>query len=254
MNRQGIWTSTSDTGWALIALGDYFRGKSFGEKPVKITVSQDGRPPETGLIEARQSFSLPLDPQTFLRQPEVKIEAETDSDLLYTLSLTFPRVDYGTKGYLRGFRIHKIIENIDGTKEIRVGDVVKVKINIETDEPHRFVVLDDPLPAGLVAINSAIKTEERVGAREAGGPQEDWEGWDPLEGLFKFVPSFFEIREDRVLAFRDQLWRGGYQYAYYARAVCEGDFIMSSTKIQLMYEPEIVSFTPVERVVIKGRP
>ena len=254
MNRQGIWTSTSDTGWALIALGDYFRGKSFGEKPVKITVSQDGRPPETGLIEARQSFSLPLDPQTFLRQPEVKIEAETDSDLLYTLSLTFPRVDYGTKGYLRGFRIHKIIENIDGTKEIRVGDVVKVKINIETDEPHRFVVLDDPLPAGLVAINSAIKTEERVGARETGGPQEDWEGWDPLEGLFKFVPSFFEIREDRVLAFRDQLWRGGYQYAYYARAVCEGDFIMSSTKIQLMYEPEIVSFTPVERVVIKGRP
>ena len=42
-----------------------------------------------------------------------------------------------------------------------MGDIVevKLKINIKNRAPN-YVVLDDPLPAGFVAINSAIKTEE----------------------------------------------------------------------------------------------
>jgi uncharacterized protein YfaS (alpha-2-macroglobulin family) len=115
-------------------------------------------------------------------------------------------------------------------------------------------VVDDPLPAGLVAINSAIKTEERVGPRRRGSDEEEDEYWDYWEGGFiKFVPSFFEIRDDRVLVFKDSTWRGQYQYAYYARAVCEGEFVMPSTKIQLMYEPDTISLTPVEKFVIGGR-
>jgi len=61
------------------------------------------------------------------------------------------------------------------------------------------------------------------------------------------------MRDDRVLAFRDRLWRGNYQYSYYARAVCEGEFIMPSTKIQLMYAPDTASFTPAQKVSILGR-
>ena len=37
------------------------------------------------------------------------------------------------------------------------------------------------------------------------------------------------------------------------RAVCEGEFVMPSTKVQLMYEPDTASFTPVGKVVIEGR-
>ncbi len=37
-----------------------------------------------------------------------------------------------------------------------------------------------------------------------------------------FYPNFFEIREDRVLAFRDRVYPGKYRFEYYARAVCEG--------------------------------
>jgi uncharacterized protein YfaS (alpha-2-macroglobulin family) len=128
-----------------------------------------------------------------------------------------------------------------------------VKLTIEADGPYHFIVVDDPLPAGLVAINSAIKTEERVGPKEKSSDEEDDYWWDWGGGLAKFIPSFFEIRDDRVLVFKDEAWRGQFQYTYYARAVCEGEFVMPSTKIQLMYEPETIALTPMKKMVIRGR-
>ncbi len=256
VNKQGIWTSTSDTGWALVALGEYFGGKSFSREPIRITVRQEGGVETRGVVEPNGSFTQLLEPEAFLKGPQVTIESDVDTDLLYMLSLTFPRVDYAVKGHLRGFRVHKVIENTDGSKEIKVGDIVKVKIDIDTDRDSSYVVLDDPLPAGLVAINSAIKTEERVGPKRGrSGDTEwyDWDIWDFEGGFYTFVPSFFEIRTDRVLAFKDRIWKSQYQYSYYARAVCEGEFVMPSTKVQLMYEPDVASFTPMDRIVIKAR-
>jgi alpha-2-macroglobulin len=255
-NRQGIWTSTSDTGWALVALGEYLKGKSFSNKPVSITLRQAGKPAVMDLVDPLKSFTFVLDPESFLKKPEIALSADDNVDLIYMLSLTFPRIDFASKGYTKGFKIQKAIENMDGSREIKVGDIVKVKLTIEPENSYSFLVVDDPLPAGLVAINSAIKTEERVGPkrRSPEGTEEEDDYWGEWEaGFFKFVPSFFEIRDDRVLVFKDHIWRGSYQYAYYARAVCEGEFLMPSTKIQLMYEPDTFSLTPVEKVVIRGR-
>jgi len=258
INRQGIWTSTSDTGWALLALGDYFKGRSFSQRPVGIILRQAGHPATMDLIEPNRSITVALDAESFLRSTELTLSADADVDLIYMLSLTFPRVDYASRGYEKGFRIRKTLENMDGSKEINVGDIVKVKLEIETEGDYTYLVLDDPLPAGLVAINSAIKTEERVGTKKrrfSDGGEEDGDEWDVWweAGFYQFIPSFFEIREDRILVFKDRAWKGPYQYAYYARAVCEGEFVMPSTKIQLMYEPNTFSLTPVDKVVVKGR-
>ena len=67
------------------------------------------------------------------------------------------------------------------------------------------------------------------------------------------MPNHFELRDDRVLAFRNQAWKGTYQYAYYARAVCEGEFVLPPTKVQLMYEPYVVSYTPAGTFVVMAR-
>ena len=42
LDRQGIWTTTSSTGWALLALGDYYKGQKFGTEPGELTISQPG--------------------------------------------------------------------------------------------------------------------------------------------------------------------------------------------------------------------
>jgi len=256
MNREGIWTSTSDTGWSLVALAEYFKGANFTGKPIKVTLRQEGRQETNILLNPRDSYYYQLDSASFLRKPSVNIASEGGADLIYMLSLTFPRTDLAEKGYSKGFRIHKTIENMDGSKEIKVGDVVKVRIDIETEDRqgYNYIVVDDPLPAGLVAINTAIKTEEAVPKTDSSSSEDYyWDEWDGETGAFRFTPNHFEMRDDRVLAFKDRAWGGRYQYSYYARAVCEGSFVMPSAKVQLMYEPDIASFTPMGQLVIYGR-
>ena len=121
-----------------------------------------------------------------------------------------------------------------------------------------------------MAINSAIKTEEVVpkkGRKKAAHYDEDgeyqddddadggyyWGDWDYTGGFSRFVPNYFEIRNDRVIAFKDRSWRGRYQYSYYARAVIEGEFVMPSSKIQMMYDPSVVSYTPTEKITVEPR-
>jgi uncharacterized protein YfaS (alpha-2-macroglobulin family) len=275
MNPDGIWTSTSDTSWSLIALSEYFGGGKTDMRPANVTVKQNGKLVEAFTIEPGSYRTVALDPKEFLKSAQYSIFTSSDQTLLYKLALTFPRTDYAKSGYSNGFEIHKTVKNTDNTNIIKVGDIVevKLKINIKNNAPN-YVVLDDPLPAGFVAINSAIKTEEagiakkklkrlmqsNDGEGDEGGESDGEFGegfgwndyyWDPY-GYYRFTPNFLEIRNDRLLAFRNRAWNGIYEYSYYARAVCEGEFVMPSTKIQLMYDPDVVAYTPQGKIVIKG--
>jgi uncharacterized protein YfaS (alpha-2-macroglobulin family) len=253
VNNRGIWTSTSDTGWSLFALHEYFKGAQFSEDTIKVSVDQANGQLQTIDLPARGFQTLALDPGAFLRTPRLTLTAEGDTTILYRVELAFPRVDYAEKGHSNGFKVWKEIQNMDGGEIIRVGDIVEVKVFIrrEGDHYYRYVVLDDPLPAGLVAVNSALKTEESPAGGRSADEERYW--YRTEDGYYRFVPGFFEIRDDRVLAFRDYLWGDTYQYSYYARAVSAGEFVLPSTKVQLMYQPEVSGYTPRSKVSIQRR-
>ncbi len=248
LGRQGIWTSTSDTGWALLALGEYYQGAVFRKEPGKVTVSQPGRPEQELSWDPGGSRSISLDPRALLKIPVVKLKDKART-WLYQVDLTYPRLDLKEKGEDRGFKVAKTIKNTDGKEVIRVGDLVKVTLNVDIQGlARRYVVLDDPLPAGLLAVNTALKTEEPT-------PKKEDDHFDYLtsDGVIRFFPNHFEIRGDRVLAFRDQVYPGTFRFEYYARAVCEGDFVMPPTQAAAMYNPGVQGFSPQGRLTIKGR-
>ena len=257
LDQQGIWTSTSSTGWALVALGAYFQGQKLGTEPGEVTVSQPG-------VAAKQQVKL--DPKGFrtvgleaaalLKNPVVVVEAKSGPTWLYKLELTGPRLDLAGAGADQGFKVSKTIQNTDGSAEIKVGDLVKVVVVIEAAKPQRYVVLDDPLPAGLVAVNTALKTEQYLapGAEESEGDENGGSlGYAMADGTMLYYPNFFEIREDRVLAFRDRLYSGKYRFEYYARAVCEGHFLAPPTKAAAMYSPGVNGFTAQSELTVKAR-
>jgi len=249
LGREGIWTSTSDTGWALLALAAYYQGQTFQAESGTVTVTQPGRPAEEVTWEAGASRSIPLDVPALLHNPEVRLKGQAGRTWLYQVDLAYPRLDLKDKGEDRGFKVTRTIKNTDGTDEIRVGDLVKVSLNLEISGlARRYVVLNDPLPAGLVAVNTALQTEEPA-------PEEKAQAYDYLtpDGLIRFYPNHFEIQDDRVLAFRDQVYPGTFRFEYYARAVCEGDFILPPAQAAAMYNPGVQGFSPQERLIIKGR-
>jgi uncharacterized protein YfaS (alpha-2-macroglobulin family) len=257
IGRNGIWTSTSDTGWSLFALGEYFRDTAFAEGTVTVNVKQGGVAVDSVKLDPAGYRTIGLDADSFIRNPSFTVTTDSDKRFLYSVSLTAPRMDYAENGYANGFEVTKTISNTDGGSAIKVGDVVKVSVKFTADRSRdryyrnlEYLVVDDPLPAGLVAINSAIKTEEPVGEENEDNYYSRY--WTN-GGYWRFAPNFFEIRDDRVLAFRDRIWGGSYEYVYYARAVTEGTFIMPSTKVQLMYSPEKAGFSPRGEVIIEGR-
>ena len=249
LGRQGIWTSTSDTGWCLLALGEYFKGATFREKPGKVTASQPGLPAQELSWDAGGAQSITLDARALLKKPVVRLKGAKSRTWLYQVGLTYPRLDLVKKGEGRGFKVAKTVKNTDGSEVIKVGDLVKVTLVVDVQGlARRYVVLDDPLPAGLVAVNSALKTEEPTPTQKGA-----FRDYITPDGAIRFFPNHFEIRGDRVLAFRDQVYPGTYRFAYYARAVCEGDFVMPSTRAAAMYNPGVQGFTPQSRLSIKGR-
>ncbi len=256
LDRQGLWTSTSDTGFALMALGEYFRGAGFSPEPGEVSVSQPGGQVQRLTLDPRGFRTLSLDPGLLLAAPKIQVSSAPGRTWLYKLELTTPRPDLALSGESRGFTVAKTVVNTDGSPDIKVGDLVKVTVQLEAvGSSQRYVVLDDPLPAGLVAINTAFKTEQPLPeGREEGGLDEDvdFDYFGP-GNVMRFRPHFFEIREDRVLAFRDEVWSGPQVFEYYARAVCEGTFIMPATKVAAMYSPQVRGYSPQGRLTIKGR-
>ncbi len=251
LGHGGMWTSTSDTGWSLLALGDYFKGATFSQKEGEVTVTQPSGPTQTLTLDPKGSRSLALDAAAFLKNPVVHLRAEGGRTWLYQLEFTGPRLDLVAKGADKGLRIAKTVKNTDGTDVIKVGDLVKVTLAVDVARSQKYLVLDDPLPAGLVAVNSAFTTEEPV---PEGENQEDT-GFDYFtrDWAIRFRPNHFEIRGDRVLVFRDMVYPGSYRFEYYARAVCEGAFALPSTKAQAMYSPGVEGFTPQGQLTVQAR-
>jgi len=253
MGPEGRWTSTSDTGWALLSLGEYFRRANFPKEPLSGRVVQGDGSESAFNVDASKTASVRIPPMTFLSDPHLEVSCDRESTVSYELALTYPQTDVAVEGASQGFTIHKTIENTAGTDTIYVGDVVKVTVRVGMKGgEYNYLVLDDPLPAGLVAVNAALATEEPVEGDGPKGEEDYWSYWDP-DGFYRLMPNYFEIRDDRVLAFRDRMWGGDCQYGYYARAVCAGTFRMPSTKVQLMYSPEVYGYTPESEIAIQER-
>jgi uncharacterized protein YfaS (alpha-2-macroglobulin family) len=254
LDSRGIWSSTADTGWALLALGEYFKGASFATAPAEISISQPGvSEPQRLKLDPKGFRTVGLNAASLLKQPEIKVEGRAEKTWLYKLELTAPRQDIAGAGAANGFKVSRFIKNTDGSDEIRVGDLVKVTVFLEAaGKGQRYVVLDDPLPAGLMALNTAFKTEEPVPEWDESGSQDDFD-YVTREGTIRFRPNYFEIRDDRVLAFLDQIFSGPHRFEYYCRAVCEGKFVAPATRVAAMYSPGINGFSPQGELIVKGR-
>jgi uncharacterized protein YfaS (alpha-2-macroglobulin family) len=150
-----------------------------------------------------------------------------------------------------GIAVERWYENYtDGTPitEVREGSLVRVRIRITVPTDREFVVIDDPLPAGLEAVDLSLRTSAglppfpgapRMREELDEGPSGQrylygsWDAgwWTPWEHK--------EIRDDRVLYFARQLWKGSYQASYVARATTAGSFVRPPAQAEEMYNPAV---------------
>ncbi len=245
--------STQENFYAFYALSDYYRKMEPEPPDFRARISLAGKAimdvPFQGADAKPQSARVQLSELGTAGGPALDLAVEKSGRgiLYYGTRLTYaPNTRLEPRD--EGIAVSKRIESEDGRslEGIPAGSLVVVTLEVAVPRESLFVVVDDPLPAGLEAVNPAFVTESEEDRRklEALDPQswrERWEGF-----------SHVEMRDDRVLLFADSLAPGIHVHRYLARALSTGVFGQPGTKVEQMYAPEVFGRS-AERVVRIGR-
>jgi uncharacterized protein YfaS (alpha-2-macroglobulin family) len=160
------------------------------------------------------------------------------------LSYEVPLTGKNREAVSKGFRLTRIYEATDGTslegRSLALGEVVRVRLRVDSGEARHYVALADLLPAGLEALNTNLATTERVSLGESTPEREAALQW----------LSFQETRDARVAFYADELPAGTFEYVYLARATTPGHFTRPPASVEAMYEPEVRGSTAIDEVEV----
>ena len=257
----GGWGSSQGNAFVLDALAAYFRVVEAEEPDFSTHAWYDrlyaggrrfkGR--SMDVVHAR----IPM--KTLLAQGAGGLLLTKDGPgrLYYRLGLAYVPVALDLPPENQGIAVTRTYESMDddersvvrlspGRWQVRAGTTVLVKITLTVPDRRSFVALTDPFPAGFEGVDHQMTTapqlapRKRTGSSVTSGSHFWW--WH--------APSHQELRDDRFVAYYDNLYAGTYEYAYMARATTLGVFSAPPARALEMYHPEVFGRTGRETVEV----
>jgi len=175
-------------------------------------------------------------------QSKIDIFKKGRGYLYYVLSYSY-RLKGAQTSRNEGFTIKRTVKDKDSGKliakyeaqplepiKIDAGDVLEVELEFKVNQTSYHLVIDDPIPSGLEAIDASLKTTSTRYDTDSQSRTTIGGSWNPI--------NHTEMRDDRVALFADMVKPGIYKYKYLLRATTSGYFLWPCSKVSLMYEPE----------------
>jgi len=128
---------------------------------------------------------------------------------------------------------------------VRLGDTVTVRLTLNVPETLYYFVLEDPLPAGLEALDTSLLTT----SQQTDAPRLTLDE-NPRWYWYWWVWDKTQIRDERVNLYADVLPPGTYVYTYEARATSVGAFQTLPAHAYAFYFPEVFGRTDGTRFII----
>ncbi|UCF10030.1 MAG: alpha-2-macroglobulin, partial [Candidatus Bipolaricaulota bacterium] len=251
--RAGIWETTQETVWALIALTDWMVATGELDADYDLSVDLDGEEILAAHVTPSTAgdpivSTLPLssweDPQaallTFFR-------GDGPGRLYYTAHVEAYLPVEEVEPLDRGIIVQRQYvsascargESCESLEEAAVGEIVQVRLTIIAPHDLYYVVLEDPLPAGGEAIDPTLATSSLADPgpalyRDSGGRRSWW--WSPWWWSWY---SHSELRDEKVVLFADYLPSGTYTYEYSFRATQVGNYHVLPATAWEFYFPEV---------------
>jgi alpha-2-macroglobulin len=265
----GAWRSTQEDAWALLALADYRKLQESGQGALEVSAELGGSEilmskfPRGALREDKVLVSADT---LVSKGPTLSFEARGGGNVYYSAQLKYATSNLPTKARDEGLFVTKYVRSVAPAAvnealgiipkrtetAVTAGDLVIVDLLFESAEPRDHVVLDDPLPAGLEALDYDLDTTSKANRDAASKPLDPNAKW--LGSTFQTAAYTREVRDDRVLTFFDKIEPGMYRIRYLARATSIGSFIVPPTRIEGMYAPEVYGRTAASSLTVKAKP
>jgi uncharacterized protein YfaS (alpha-2-macroglobulin family) len=258
--KDGTWGTTQNNAYALLALSDYWKEKESLEPDFVGKVLMGEAELMSSMFEGRdmKAETKYVSMKKLMESIPAKMifSKEGSGTLYYAASLEYVPLDLPSEPIDRGIYVERAYYAFDdysaadaakgkvpnSVTKVKAGTNVVVSLTLVTTGKRNFVVLEDPLPAGLEVLNTRFSTTSMqdvsalAGAPQLGGYASNYAWWSN--------PFYHdEYYDDRFLTFADEVQPGIYHYRYLARATTKGTFVAPPAKAEEMYQPEVFGRT-----------
>ncbi|HUX76717.1 MAG TPA: MG2 domain-containing protein [Anaerolineae bacterium] len=257
--RDGIWETTQETAWALIAFTDWMATTGELAGAYDYGVWLNDAPLAEGAVTpdtVDEPVQLRVDVAELLAGVGNRLtvgRGPGEGRLYYTAHLNVYLPVEEIEPLNRGIVVSRQYCRADQAPnpksqtpngcqpvtEAGVGDVIQVRLTVIAPHDLYYVVVEDPLPAGAESIDVSLETTSEL-AQEPGLYREtENEGWYDFYRWWWRWYSRSEMRDDKTVLFADYLPAGTYEYAYTFRATLPGEYHVIPTTAREFYFPEV---------------
>jgi hypothetical protein len=256
----GRWETTQENAWAIMALTDYLvsTGELQADYVYDLWVNNDRM---AGARITAETLGRPVRAEV----PVAALHADGDNAVIiergpadapgrmyYSAYLRYYLPVDAVRALNRGLVVQRqfFLES-DPTRPItraQVNDVITVRLTLIAPNDAHYLVLEDPFPAGLEAIDTSLATSRTPLERE--GLRRD----EPMDwGWHRDWATHTELRDEKLALFADYLPRGTYEYTYSLRCTTPGEFMVLPATAYEMYMPDVFGRSDGSTFIVSGR-
>ncbi len=276
--KGGAWRSTQENAWALLGLDAYRKAQEADAPSFDVDVFMGEQRIFEADFEGRSvkartaSFAMPKLVASGALGQNLAFQVQGTGKLFYEARIRYARRELPREGLDRGFFVRKYVRALrpegladalrtlpqTSAAQAQGGDLVLVDLLVVTPDPREQVIIDDPLPAGLEAVQAKLATTSSdLSVSDPGdrGGDDDSDSEDERANGrgYGYAPYHREMHDDKVLTFVEHMAAGIYHYRYLARATTFGTFVVPPTRAECMYEPETFGRTGSQVFEVRGR-
>ncbi|HZT41990.1 MAG TPA: MG2 domain-containing protein [Chthonomonadaceae bacterium] len=230
-NREGqAWSSTRSSAEAVFALTQYMEQTHELHPDFRAVVHLDGQKVQTFTATAQSVFAPPvtvtLTPAQWHGHAALTVDKQGAGVLYVTATSAYTVPSAETKPLSQGITVHRTYqvtaEDPSQASGVPSGEEMEVGVEITADANYRYVLLEDPIPAGCEVAPTNDQDQAMAQYENGGG------GY-----------ARQEVRDDRVAFFFDDLPKGRTRVVYRLHAETPGLYRILPSLASLMYFPEI---------------
>lgn len=239
--RAESWLSTQEITWTLLALSRWLEISGELKSNYQFGLGLNGQLLESKQVTPENIFekltrNIPGSQLTEGQNTLSILRTSGPGTLFYTAYMEYAlpaeqihSQDHGILVERAYFRLNNLKKPVT---EVARGELVQVRLTLVVPEDRFYVLVEDPLPAGLEPVDATLLTSIQVPERFESTDYEQ-SGW----GQWYF--NYRQIYDDRVVFSADYLPAGTYVLTYLARAGLSGTFHVLPTQAREFYFPDV---------------
>ncbi len=239
----GRWATTQENAWAIIALTDWLQASGELEADYDWQVTLNDESLGEGTVtpaNLNDPVQMRVAVAELLRGEANLLNFSRSNDhgqMYYTADLQYYVDATAIESRDRGIVVDRTFALAGGAAQqpinsAKVGDVISVTVTLVAPTDLFHVLVETPFPAGIEPIDPRLATTsnqyEMPSITAVDAPESfSWWGY--------WMPSYTDIRDDKVALFATYLPAGAYQYTFNARVSIPGEYRVLPARAEMMY-------------------